>query len=243
MITASVASLRTRRRGLQMVCKRILSQVDKLQVYLNYRNHVPYFLRRESKVEVLTAEDFGDMKDAGKFMWADKVEGYHFTLDDDMIYPWDYVRRMIDKIEQYDRKAIVGVHGASFTTTTPTKYYCDRFVFSYCEEVPQDIIVHILGTGTMAYHADTIQFNILDFPVGNMSDIWAALKAQRKQVPMVCIDRTKDWIISNNRFDAEPSIFRCLAMRPDRLDLINAIQSIKKWRFFGRKMLENTCPR
>jgi hypothetical protein len=38
---------------------------------------------------------------------VDKVNGYYFACDDDLIYPEDYVKIMINKIEDNKRLAIV----------------------------------------------------------------------------------------------------------------------------------------
>ena len=43
-------------------------------------------------------------------MSAHLSNAYAFSVDDDIVYPPDYVRRMVTKIEEYRRQAIVGVH-------------------------------------------------------------------------------------------------------------------------------------
>src|ERR1700751_3970405 len=53
----------------------------------------------------------GDIADNGKFYEADKVDGYHLTCDDDLIYPKDYIEKIINGIENNNRKAVVGFHG------------------------------------------------------------------------------------------------------------------------------------
>ncbi|WP_422824221.1 glycosyltransferase [Xenorhabdus thailandensis] len=37
--------------------------------------------------------------------------GYLFTLDDDLIYPPDYIEKLIEKIEKYERNVFICVHG------------------------------------------------------------------------------------------------------------------------------------
>lgn len=73
-------------------------------------------MRQLPNVEVLQGYA-GNIQDNGKFYAVDKIDksSYVFTVDDDIIYPKDYVRRMITKVEEYGRKAVVGVHCVTLT--------------------------------------------------------------------------------------------------------------------------------
>ena len=90
-----------------------------------------------------------------------------------MAYPPDYVDKLIIAIESYKRKVVMGVHGALIQEPI-TDYYSSRRISHYktAMAVPQP--VHVLGTGTVAYHTSTIQVAYSDFKVANMADIWFA---------------------------------------------------------------------
>jgi len=195
-IVASLASIPQRESILQDTVASLYPAVDHLRVFLNNYNHVPKFLLRE-KIEVCRSQDYGDNGDAGKFFWAgDSSEGYCFICDDDIVFPPDYVFRMVNKLNQYNNRAIVGIHG--ILLKQPLKNYYDtnsRHVTGYWRECQQDYLVHVLGTGAIAYHTESIFLNRESFFFRNMADIWLAVQAQKQQIPMISIKRDKNWII------------------------------------------------
>ncbi|KKK87145.1 hypothetical protein LCGC14_2756170 [marine sediment metagenome] len=195
-ITASIATLPRRISQLKQTLASISPQVDRINIYFDghaesaINELVPYvdthFMR--------AAHDTQRRGDAGKFYWAHQIKGYHFTCDDDLVYPPDYVETMIAAIERHERRVIVGVLGSRFTAF-PIGYYCSRaghlglLAANSCDQ-----LVHILGTGTVAYHTDTLEVNLSHFPRVNMSDAQLAIRAKRRGVSMVSIKRPKDWL-------------------------------------------------
>jgi len=191
-VTASLASIPTRRASLEKVVEALLPQVDRLNVYLNGYPDVPPFLKRPS-ITVERSQDHGDLGDRGKMFWAEKAQGYYVTCDDDIAYPPDYVSTLIRRIEDHGRRVIVGVHGATLNNTV-RHYYRDRTVTHFAESLGADKAVHILGTGTTAWHTATLDVRMADFPEPNMADVWLGLLAQRKKIPMASVARAKKWI-------------------------------------------------
>ena len=201
-VTASLASIPGRRAALQKVVAALLPQVDALNVYLNASPAVegadldPAFLRHP-KITVERSQDtaYGDQGDAGKFYWANDVLGFHFVVDDDLTYPPNYVQTLIDGIERHGRKAVVGLHGVILQA--PFKTYCrrgSRQVLHYLDQVVQDTPTHILGTGVLAYHTDTIRVLREDFKEPNMADIWLGLLGQKQNVPFICLAHSENWM-------------------------------------------------
>ena len=112
MIRASLASIPARRDSLRRVVESLLPQVDRLGVYLNGYGDVPEFLA-DDRIDVARSEDHGDLGDAGKMFWAaEPGVDYHLACDDDILYPADYVARMVAEVDRYGRRALVGCHGA-----------------------------------------------------------------------------------------------------------------------------------
>lgn len=206
--TASLASIPDRAFSLEKVIESLYFQVDKLNVFLNNYDKIPDFLTGDSKINVSTSKIHGDLGDSGKFWWCDQVEGYHFICDDDLTYPPDYVSFLIRKIEQYERKAIVGLHGSSFRQ--PFRHYHppdpSRVAFSCTKSLEEDTLVQILGTGVLAYHTSTLKLSHSDFEYKNMADIWFNLVAQKYQVPRICVQRVENWI-KHNEIDLNKTIF------------------------------------
>ena len=191
-VFASLATIPSRLDGLQRVVEALLPQVDGLGVYLNEYDRVPSFLdRREIVVE--RSEDSGVRGDAGKFFWAGTRVGYHLVCDDDIAYPPDYVDRLVEGIERYGRRAVVGFHGCVLRMPV-ADYHSSRRLLHFSQALANDAPVHVLGTGVAGYHASAIDVWPKDFLAPNMADIWLALLGQHQRVPFVCLRRPKNWL-------------------------------------------------
>ena len=191
-VSASLASIPSRRDLLRQVVDSLLLQVDRLRVYLNGYGDVPECLWRP-KIVVARSEDHGDRGDAGKFFWCEQAEGYEFTCDDDFVYPPDYVATLKQAIDRYHRSVVVGVHGANVIEPI-TSYYASRAKFCWVHTLDQDTPCHVVGTGVMAYHASEVQFCRADFKRPNMADVWVALACERAGIPRVVIAHKAGWL-------------------------------------------------
>ncbi len=184
-VRIGIASIEVRRTALSYVIACLYDQADEIFVYLNDYSEVPDFLHRD-KITVIHGK--GDIGDRGKFYGVEGFDGYFFSCDDDIAYPPYYVAHCIDAIERYGRKAIVGWHGSLIKA--PFKdYYSNesRRVFSFRSGRPEDIAVHVLGTGCTAFHSSSIEVRRSDFETSNMADVYFALLGQRQGVPFVAI--------------------------------------------------------
>lgn len=142
-------------------------------------------------------DDFGD---ANKFRGVIDKEGYLFVADDDIFYPKDYKEFMIKKIEQYNRKAVITLHGKIIREQPIESFYDRRAFFKHrcMDTVKKDTPVHIPGTGVMGWHSDTISFSMDDFKAPNMADIWAGIKCEEENVPRICVAHQNDFLAGLN---------------------------------------------
>ena len=69
LIIMNVASIPRREKMLEATINSIINQIDILNVYLNNYDHVPHFLQNK-KINIIRSQDFGDIKDNGKFFFA-----------------------------------------------------------------------------------------------------------------------------------------------------------------------------
>lgn len=199
MTTASLATIPSRIPQLKNTVESLLPQVDRLNVFLNNYTTVPEFLYHDKIVLEFSDNSLGD---AGKFFWANTTTGFCFYCDDDIIYPSDYVEKTIDKIEQYERKAVIGVHGINLRFTPVTDFHSTTERFAFHAALKEDSLVHILGTGTLAYHSDTINVSVSAFERKNMADIFFALSGQKNKIPFICIAREKRWLVQQQTPDS-----------------------------------------
>jgi FkbM family methyltransferase len=191
-VLASVASIPSRTDWLREVVARLRPQVDRLLVYLNGYPAVPAYLDDE-RITVVRSADRGDRGDAGKFFAAGRHTGVHVLCDDDIAYPEDHVERLLAGLDRYQRRAVVGFH-ASTLQEPFTDYLRTRTITHMSRGVAADVGVHVLGTGTAAYHSSAVRVRRRDFRTPNMADVWFALLGQRQQVPFVQLRREDGWL-------------------------------------------------
>lgn len=151
--------------------------------------------------------------DAGKFRGFEVAQlvgaedFYYFTCDDDLVYPPDYCRRMIDWIEFFEREAVVSLHGSSFRTFPIQSYYRDRITFFCLRTVKAPQRVLFPGTGCAAWHSSTLQPTTKDFKTRNMGDIWLGLILQANKVPAVVVPHTGTYLTYNENLPIEETIW------------------------------------
>lgn len=194
-IYVCIASIPERRETLEKAINSLIHQVDKIYLFLNSYDEVIAKQIREispKKIEYI----IGDNKhgDAGKFYWADKLNGYILTCDDDLIFPDGYVEKIIEGIEKYGRKAIVSFHGRTLKFPMNSYYRDYDNFFGFNLNLEQDTFVHIAGTGCMGWHSTTIKPTMNDFPSPNMADIHVSILAQKNKIPMVILPHSGGWI-------------------------------------------------
>jgi len=197
-IIASMATIPGRIESLPMVLDSILPQVDRLYVYLDGHTEIPLCLSEHDKIQVVGRNIDRRLGDAGKFLGPLEMEHndfYCFTIDDDVLYPPDYVRHMLSAIHRYDRKAVITAHGSVLQSEKPiTHYFRQRKLYHYRMRVVSDVAVHVPGTGAMAFHSSTIRAPIQAFEQANMADVWFAGLARRQCVPIIVCAHEKGWI-------------------------------------------------
>ena len=172
----------------------IAPQVDRINVYLDGHETVPDCVQGDKYNVQHVTDRTKSMRAAGKFFWADDLEDcYHVTSDDDILYPPDYVEKMIAAIERHERRAVVGVHAIRFHGP-PYRFYKNRVNYSMGLVLPEDMQVHALGTGTLMYWTGTWRVNRADFPEYNAEDLFVAICAKRQGIPLICVAREAGWL-------------------------------------------------
>lgn len=204
-VIVGMASLVGREGSLREAIDSLLPQVDEIHVTLNGYFEIPDFLKGNKKIHanIDATNKYGD---AAKFRILGK-SGYLFFTDDDLIYPADYVDRMVNYIENNKRAAIITVHGRRFESFPVKSYYHGNCFSIRCLALqPTDEFVHCPGTGVTAFHSSTIPVQLKDFEAANMADIWLGIAAQKHRVPIMAIRHNKGWIRESFEYDVKKSI-------------------------------------
>lgn len=197
MIRAHLASFPIRSGILMQTVETILPQVDRLYLCLNQYQAIPPELADHAKIEVMIPDR--DLKDAGKFAFAPAPDDLVFTIDDDILYPPDYVARTLAAFDQLDpSENVLGFQGNAWVFRKQTDHWEWRnFLF----HMPAQHItkVDLLGTGTACQLGRNLPPLDAMIPAAGFVDLrHARLHAQAGRSLWV-LPRAKGEIASNMR--------------------------------------------
>lgn len=172
----------------------IIDQVDWLFVYVNEADCIPNVLIHPKIKTYLGRDHLGDLKANGKVFPLQFVKDcYVFTLDDDFVRPKNYVERMKDTIDLYDRRIVVGVHGSIFDPIGEW-YYQRTAAFGWKQALYEQKLVSLIGSGLAAFHTSELDINFSDFLPNVMVDLQISIEARKRGLPIVCIERPAEWV-------------------------------------------------
>jgi hypothetical protein len=135
----------------------------------------------------------------------------YFSIDDDLIYPKNYVELMLDFIAEHDYQIIVSAHGRVCRASI-SSYYKDKLsLFHFEKDIDHFSEVHFGGTGVMAFSTKHVKIKFEDLKHPNMADIWLGLFARNTTIPILVIPHHSKWIIHSEKFDVDSTIFRQLS--------------------------------
>ncbi|MEM9453154.1 MAG: glycosyltransferase family A protein [Myxococcota bacterium] len=216
-VVVSIATFPERRESLAQTLESIYPWVDRINLCLNEYESTPSSLV-DDKIHVhIGGPDRGD---AGKFLWSNAIEGYHFTCDDDIIYSRQYFEVLLTSIERYEREAIVGLHGSMLRRVDAPDFYSpqDRETITFRQRLVADRRVDFLGTGLMAYHTQHIHISPDAFPTMNMADVFLGIFASDHDIPLIqCASREP--VVRDNSCAQRNSIYRhCLENKPTKMN-------------------------
>lgn len=174
----------------------IYHQSDIINVVLNNYDEIPIELY-DKKINLLIGDN--EKGDAYKFYPLNNSKGYYFTIDDDLIYDSNYSNHLIDKIEEFERKKIVTLHGRNFDKFPIKSYYSDKsFLSHFRDSQKKDIKVQFGGTGVMAFHTDLLKINMDYFKLPNMADVWVGKYAKENNIDIISVKRNKSMVIQQS---------------------------------------------
>ena len=175
---------------LETVINSLLPQVDRLNVYLNSWEITPDYLTHPKINAVRFQEEVGDLGDTGKFFWCKKVKGIHLTVDDDIMYPDDYVETILSGIRR-NKKCIVTFHGSVLISK---KFLEKKLLSHFAHHTAEDIPVSVGGTGVMAYCSKDVAFSLDAFQSNFWADGWVAIQAKKEKIPIIALKHDEGWL-------------------------------------------------
>ena len=161
--------------GLRAVVQQVLPHCDYLHVHLqNPDIELNDRWLQDPRVSLFTREPYAASTIA---------DGYCIQVCDTHSYPSEYIATMVQAIERWNRKAIVGLGGILMLHPDSEWQLHTR------DPLPHDMPVHILYSCALAYHAGVIQV-----PEFRFEGVDTALWAQRHKLPEIAIKRSKNWV-------------------------------------------------
>lgn len=195
-ITIGMASIPDRMKGMIRTLTTLLPSCDNFDLYLNdYPLGFSLPILEDPKVNVFRSPP--DLGARGKLYMAHRTPGYYLTVDDDLVYPPNYVYNIVQGIEKYKRQAVVGYHGVLFAQRPDPMNPPTRHLFSHQGMLERDMPVHMLGTGLMGYHSDTLMFGWREMQPGKI-DEQVAWRAQDTRTPLIVLAHPSRWVVEDD---------------------------------------------
>lgn len=193
-IIAGIASIPENIDMLEKVVESIINQVDILYVGLNNYKSVPEFLKKYDN-KIFCTLLINEKGDAAKYYMAEYCQGYYLSIDDDILYPKDYVKKMVSKIREYNFTSIITAHGRTMKKGKIKSYYNDHDQTYNCfAPNDKDTFIDVPGSGVAAYHTSMLKIKYQDFENPNMADIYLMKFAKQNNLQIMCVEHTFDWL-------------------------------------------------
>lgn len=193
-ITANIATMPSRINILPKMIASIYDQVDEIRIYFNEMSKVPLAQLQKlerPKIKIYTGDN---LTDNGKFFFLHRKEcpEYYFTMDDDLIYPKDYVKTSIAALENY-KGCVITYHGR-ILRGTGLNYYRGHQTFRCLGNVPIDTMVDVPGSGVSAFDTEFIDPDKIYLSQHHcMSDLIFAEWLSDKEIDIVCLKHSLGW--------------------------------------------------
>ncbi len=191
-----MATFPAREKTLTTVLDQLSPQMDMIYIYLNEYKYIPSCLEAYENVHpVLGIDSYGDLNANGKMIYLEyeKNDCYVFTLDDDILFPDDYVVKMVQTIKDMNNKVAVTVHG-SIIPDDSSWYYERSDVFGVKRKLELHTAINLVGSGTFAYYNKTIPLEFEKFINNVYVDLHLSLEALKNNIPLLAIKRESGWI-------------------------------------------------
>lgn len=205
-IICGVATIPNRGDSLGDTVTSIINQVDELIIYQNgFKKDYPIHSNFSGKIKIYSSLDTGiDMGDGGKFYKIGEYDdAYYFSIDDDLIYPYNYVSTMIEHSKNFNDEFVLTHHGRDINgfnyNNIKKSYRCLGYVNSIND-------VTFPGTGVSLIPTKNIKFNFKDIHKENMCDIWLGKYCYENGKKVKVLPHNKGWIKHSTKIDLRDTI-------------------------------------
>jgi hypothetical protein len=194
-VVGSMATFPKRFGIIQSVIEALAPQLDRLYVYVNETTEGFPDLSHLGNIIVLDGrEHVGNLSANGKIYPLKYMQDCTiFTLDDDFIFPPDYVAQNLAVLRRFKGQCAVTTHGSIFPMRTDW-YYERTHIFMSTNAVRSLELCTLAGSGTFAFDQRVLKVNPDDFFAEIMVDLRLSLLARDAGLPIWVLPRTAGWL-------------------------------------------------
>ena len=149
-VTVAMCTQPHRKNTMLNVVKSLLPQCDRMCICFNGYDEIPKELPKSDKLVCVLAGDRKQYPDLGclnKMLWVGDYPGYYATVDDDLIYPSNYIAELKKKVDYYNGESICSYHGKQFVIDNG-RIISDKYkLYYYYDRQEQDVLCTIGGMG------------------------------------------------------------------------------------------------
>lgn len=215
MIVASLCTIPVRKKSFQQVVLSILNEqttpIDQLHVWLNGYSQVDSDLPQDARlIYHLEPTNPGPWV---RYKVADELDDNSvlITLDDDMIYPGNYVHEGLRWVEHFEHKAAVCFTGITWDPFQCRFYYgTQRFHYMLDKPLAEVRRVAVNGGGASIFPSMTVQkiANLILPGFRTNDDMMVSYALQKKQIPIYCCPKPAGWLREAETSRAVHALFR-----------------------------------
>ena len=195
-IVGGMATMPSREATMRRAVASIISQVDRLYLYLDGYQEVPAHLSGNEKITPILSRDVPGLHANGKFFGLSQETGpcIFVSVDDDFEYAPDFAGHLRNGLTRYDDHAVVGFHGTIFRQPVDS-FRASRIGIPYNSRPREDRPVHALGTGAVMFDSRYLQFDVRGWRHTNMVDLCLAIEATKASLQLISLARRKRYLL------------------------------------------------
>lgn len=222
--SANIATYPPRINGLRTMIKTIYDQFDIIRIYFNEYEKAPHIEDPQKKIQKITGRN---LYDNGKFIGLEMVKEheYYFTMDDDLLYPSNYVDHTIEQIEKFDM--IITYHGRTLKAKDVNYYKGIHQTYSCLRDQHGNFPIDVAGTGVTAFSTQYFMSGaIAESEYIKMSDLVFSLEVAKKRKLIGVMEHKAGWIghIENKETIYETEVNKS---QSEQIKLANQIYILK----------------
>jgi len=191
-ISANMATMPERTDSAIKVIESIYDQVSYIRLYLNNFETIP----EKFKEEKISIHQGVDLKSSGKVFWATNPDEYYFCIDDDILYPSDYIKYSIQKLNEYNDDVIISYHGRKFEKHKKIKNYFKDYkkYYHFKDENIRDREVEVIGNGVSCWNTNNIIIDVNKFKYYYMDDILVSSQAAEQNKKRIVVAHQENYL-------------------------------------------------